>query len=487
MYKNKGGRVLYIGKAVNIQSRVNSYITNYSKLDPKIKVLIDQVTDVEFITTDNDLEALILETNLIKKYKPKYNRMMKDDKNYSWLVITKGEDFPRIELIREKKFKKHDYFGPYANQHPIKRTLKQLRKIFPYRSCKRKIFLYKDKKGKKRFYSSNKKPCLYYHLNLCDAPCANFISKKLYRDNINNIKRFFRSRKFEIIEDLKKQMNEFAEDQKFEKAAEIRDKLEDLAYIAQRIQIRKDMDEIILEIHKKEISITAIERLVTKLKISNLKYVKQFRIECYDISNIAGKSATGSMIVFIDGKPDKSSYRKFRIKTKDTPDDYEMMREVLDRRFKIKGRKGKDKSFRNLPNLVIIDGGKGQLSSALKVLQEYDLKVQTIGLAKKDEGIFKFEDNKFKKIKLRKGSPEFFLIQRIRDEAHRFAIKYHRKLRSKRLVSSKLDGVPGVGEIVRKRLLRAFGSTDNITKASFEELQSVVKNRRTVGNIKKLV
>lgn len=535
IFRDAKNKVLYIGKAVNIRNRVNSYFTKYDQIDPKITIMIDLIRDVEFVTTDSELEALILETNLIKKYKPKYNRMMKDDKNYAWLVITKGDDFPRLKFVREKKLKKHDYFGPYVNLKAIKRALKQLRAIFAYASCNRKIYLYKDKDGKTKLYSSDRKPCLYYHLKLCDAPCAGFTSRNEYRKNINNIKRFFRSRKFEIIHELTSQMNKASESKKFERAADIRDKLEDLKYIAQRIRIEKDMDEKLWKEKKEEARITGLKNLIKKLKVKNLEQTlvqssvsepqlkRSFRIECYDISNISGKSATGSMVVFTDGKADKSNYRKFKIKTKDEADDYQMLKEVFARRFRRKN--GKDKSFKNTPDLIIVDGGKGQLSSVLKILSEYKLKIPTIGLAKKEEEIIKLKTESqkpkargprlkatgsrlkgtgktyglkpsassthsrrnFQVTRLPRGSNELFLIQQIRDEAHRFAIKYHKILRSKKQVKSVLDDIPGVGEVVRKRLLKAFGSAEGIKKAAIEELQSVVKNKRTVENLKKLL
>jgi excinuclease ABC subunit C len=533
MYKNKSGRILYIGKAVNIRNRVNSYFTNFDRLDPKIKSLIEQVTDVEFVTTDSELEALILETNLIKKYKPKYNRMMKDDKNYVWLMITKNEDFPRIEIVREKKKKTVDYFGPFANPKPIRRALKGLRRIFPYRSCNRKIHFKINKNGKKVFYSSDKKPCLYQHLELCDAPCTGRFSKTEYRKNINSIKHFFRSKKFKVVENLKKEMSNFSKNLEFEKAAKIKNKLEDLEYISQRIRIEHEMDEKMWKEKKEEMHEKAQIKLIQRINPKPSKHPKPstpYRIECYDISNISGKSATGSMVVFIDGKPAKNQYRKFKIKTKEEPDDFLMLKEVFRRRFnktkinekKLKGNKRKqkrDESFSALPNLIIVDGGKGQLSSTLKVLEKLKLDIPIVGLAKREEEIIKafsyqlpatssipvagarlnlgspasrslgedWKRYKFKTIKLPRGSNELFLIQRIRDEAHRFAIKYHRVLRSKKQVVSVLDNVPGVGRVIRKRLLKAFGSTDGIKKAKIDELQAIVKNRSTVESLRKLL
>ena len=486
IFKNDKGKILYIGKAVNIRNRVSSYFSNYHKLDPKIALLIDEIKDTDFFTTDTDLEALILETNLIKKYKPKYNRMMKDDKNYTWLMITKTEDYPKVNIVREQKKKSADYFGPFSNPAPIRRALKQLRKIFPYRSCNREMYYFVDKNNKTRFYCSDYKPCLYYHMNLCNAPCTGKEPKTKYRKNVNNIKRFFRNRKFEIIDDLSSEMKKLSQKRKYEEAAVLKSKLEDLTYLAQRIRVEKDMDEQMWLKKKEESSIEATKKLISKLRMKNLEFRDDFRMECFDISNISGKSATGSMVVFIDGKPSKKNYRKFKIKTKEEPDDYEMLREVFIRRFK-KKKSGNDNSFKSFPNLIIVDGGKGQLSATLKVLDSLKLRIPTIGLAKKEEEIFKFENNRFKKVKLRKPSEELFLIQKIRDEAHRFAIKYHKILRSKKQVKSVLDDIPGVGEIVRKRLLKAFGSAENIKKASFDDLQNVVKNRQTVENIRKLL
>jgi excinuclease ABC subunit C len=345
----------------------------------------------------------------------------------------------------------------------------------------------KNENGEKIFYCSDKKPCLYFHLNLCEAPCTGEIEKNVYRKNVNNIKNYFRNRKFKIIENLEKEMRNFASRKEFEKAAIIRNKLEDLKYIAQRMEIEKDMDEYVFKENKRKSQIESVARLIEKSGIENSNSRNNFRIECYDISNISGKSATGSMIVFKNGKPDKSNYRKFKIRSKTSPDDFGMLKEVFSRRFKARQNQKADKSFDTKPDLIIVDGGKGQLSSVLQIMKNLNVNLPVIGLAKREEEIFKFEDGKYKSIKLSRGSKEFFLIQRIRDEAHRFAIKYHRILRSKNQVKSVLDEIPGVGKLVRKKLLKAFGSADNIRKAKIEDLQSVVKNRKTVENIKKLL
>jgi len=482
IYKDSQKNVLYVGKAINLNARVNSYFNNYKRLDPKIKLMIAQISFIEFILAENELEALLLETNLIKKYKPKYNRMMKDDKNYGWLMITTG-DFPNIEYVREKKDKKAFYFGPFINPSQIKRILKDLRKIFPYRSCSR-IITYKTSNDKKKvFYSSDKKPCLYYHLKLCQAPCAQLIISKEYKKNIRYIKQFLKLGALKLKEKLTKEMNLKADNLEFEKASMIRNQIQDLDYITQRIRVDQKMDELEFEKLKSFQSNSASKKLIYSLKKLNIKYLKNFRIECYDISNISGKDAVGSMIVFTNGKKDKSQYRKFKIKLIDSPDDFAMLEEVFTRRFSLKNKKMLGK----YPDLIIVDGGKGQLSSTEKILKNNKINIPIVGLAKKNEEIFFLDKDEFKKIIFQKNSPQLFLIQQIRDEAHRFAINYHRKLHSKNQIYSKVSDIPGVGEVIYKRLLKAFGSYEGIRKAKKSDLINIVKNRRTVENISKLI
>jgi excinuclease ABC subunit C len=485
IYRDKAKSVLYIGKAINLRKRVSSYFANFDRLDPKIKIMVEQINEISFVTTDSELEALILETNLIKNYSPKYNRLMKDDKNYAWLMVTTQEDYPRIQIIRDKKIKSAEYFGPYTDISPIKRILKNLRRLFPYRTCFREIYFFTNNNGEKQIHSSNKIPCLYYHLKLCDAPCTGNISRQKYRENIVMIKRFFKSQKTKIAQELERKMLFFAQKQLFEKATLIRNKLNDLSYISQYIQISDDTNERMVEKTKEEKTKAALLQLIEKLHCKN-KFHKDFRIECYDISNTSGKQATGSMIVFTNGRPDKSMYRKFKIKTKEFPDDFLMLKEVFSRRF-TQSTKALDESFSKIPDMIIVDGGKGQLSSVLTILKGYNKDIPTYGLAKKHEELFQLSNNTLKKIVLRRSSPELFLIQKVRDEAHRFALKYHRLLRSKKHIHSLLDDVPGVGKIIRKRLLQAFGSTENIKKASISKLQTVIKNKRTAENIKKLL
>ncbi|KXK27485.1 MAG: UvrABC system protein C [candidate division WS6 bacterium OLB20] len=493
IYRNSDGHVLYVGKAKVLRNRVRSYFEQYDQTEPKIRKMVPQIDSIEFVVTDSELEALLLETNLIKKYRPKYNTRMKDDKNYVWLRIDSSADFPRISVVREKKGPAAEYLGPYPSTLPVKRILRMLRKIYPYRTCTRIIEEVRtaDKNGtvSVSVKSSDPKPCLYYYLGLCQAPCAGAVSSTDYKKNTASIRRFFTNDKHKLQDELRKAMQQAAADRQFERAAQLRDKAADLEAITQRISIRERTDEKLFAEEKQKRQETALLQLTAKLDMYDLEIKKGFRIECFDISNIQGKHAVGSMVVFKDGKPAKSLYRKFKIKTKDTPDDFAMMREVLTRRLK-RSESSDDESFRELPDLLIVDGGKGQLSSAYQILTEQGFALPVIGLAKRMEEIFipREEDGElgFLKRTLRAGSEGRFLIQRIRDESHRFAISYHRNLRSKSQLKSGLDDIPGIGPVTKRRLLQAFGSMDGIKKANADELNQIIKNRTTVERIIKL-
>jgi excinuclease ABC subunit C len=480
IWKGSDGGVLYVGKAVNIRARASSYLNNYDRLDPKIRAMIDHAVDVEFYEVDSEVEALILETNLIKKYKPKYNRLMKDDKNYVWLKIDWYRKYPKLEIVREQLDKKAEYYGPYPVKFPVTKVLIALRKLYPYCDT--------PPHDDDKFLT---KPCFNYHIGLCSGICAGKVSRLNHRKNINGIRNFFRGRKDKEVNQLKKKMLNLSQKHEFEKAAEIRDRLKDLEYVTQRIRITKEMDELLLTQEKIDFG--------TASQLELFKYLKKYRdfdkldlgttrIECFDISNIQGTNPTASMVVFVGGKMSKSNYKKFKIKSKQTPDDFAMMKEALGRRLKRIGQAGWEK-----PDLIIIDGGKGQLSSAYRTLVEYELdrKIAIVGLAKREEEIFYISDSLndivFEKIVLPRKSGSLYLIQRIRDEAHRFAIGYHRKLRSKGQVYSQIDDIPGVGKIVKKRLFDAFGSMANMSKKSFEELNSVIRNKKTAEAIFKII
>jgi len=486
IYRDKSGTVLYVGKAINLKRRVKSYFQRFDYQIVRIRNMIKQIDSIEYVVADNDLEAFILETNLIRKYKPKYNVSKKDDKNYSWIMIDPSLDFPKIELVRKRTVKKAFYIGPYAAQYPLKHILETLRKIFPYRTCNRVIT---EKNG--RISSSNSKPCLYWYLGLCNAPCAGYLTKKDYRQNVTHIKNFLVNKKEKVLDGLKTNMINLAAQRKFEAAAKIRDKISDLVYLGTKVEIEESTDEMNFRKLKAEGQNRALKELIEALPELKIKFKKNLKIECYDISNIQGAYAVGSMVVFVDGKPAKDLYRKFRIKTNNTPDDFLMHREVQQRRFKKYLDKSEDKSFKTLPDLIIIDGGKGQLSSAYQTQKELDVNVPVIGLAKRFEDIFIVDDQNgridFVKRSLHRQSQARYLIQRIRDEAHRFAITYHRQVRSREESLSTLDKVPGVGNVIKIKLLKAFGDVEKITKASDEELLNVIKNKTTVAKIRELL
>lgn len=454
IYRDKAKSIIYVGKAKNIKNRVKSYFTNQNLLDLKTRALVANIYSVEFLEVDSEVEALILETNLIKKYHPKYNILMRDDKTYSWVKFEKQikgkRDFPRIKIVRdtEKNDKNAIYFGPYLDTVPLKNILKNLRKVFPFVSCNR--VLIEKSTNPLQIKTNNPVPCLYYHLGLCNAPCASLQSKKAYIENINNIKKFFMGFKNNIVVKLQKEMQKYSKAKNYEQAATIRDRINEIKYVTQNIKLDNSVDDVNIAQIKEEQRDNGLKELIEELMFPTefLSYKKGLKFECYDISNIQGKFSVGSMAVMIDGIIRPDLYRKFRIKSKNTPDDFGMLKEVLSRRFSHLDRSA-DKSFSVLPNLIIIDGGKGQLSAAYKILRQLELgnKIPIVGLAKREEEIFKlnlqftnetWEDlskGMFKRIYLPRGSEALFLVQRLRDETHRFGITYHRKLRSKGMLS----------------------------------------------------
>lgn len=503
LYHDSEGTVIYVGKARVLRNRIKSYFNNYYRTDEKTRAMIDVATSIDYVTVDSELEALLLENNLIKKYLPKYNIMMRDDKSYIYVKFehpnggknpsTKPDvqDFPRIELVREKMNDRAEYFGPFPDSMPARRLLKRLRKVFPYRTCNRRIIQLKD--DPITIDTNNSTPCLYYHLGLCNAPCAGLQNKDEYQTNFSNIVKFFRGEKLQIVQSIEKEMLAAARSKDFETAAKLRNRLNDIKYIGTNIRLDRDIDEISIVQDKEARRKKALEELIKFLEFptNKLQLHPGFKIECYDISNIQGTNAVGAMVVNVDGEMRPDLYRKFRIKMKNEPNDFAMLQEVLGRRirnylmhlkyeqepesinqeeytdnegFTVKSAEKAfkpDPSFGTLPDLIIIDGGKGQLSSTYKILMDYNLHdtVPIVGLAKKEEEIFKvigqFEperqislaelpeeaklkyvpvDNQdFSRILLPRRSESLYLVQRTRDEAHRTGITYHRKLRSKQL------------------------------------------------------
>lgn len=491
IYRNLKGKVLYVGKALVLRKRVRQYFDGTHDLGARIASMVKQIDNVEFVIADSETEALILETNLIKKYRPRYNVLMKDDKSYQWLLIDLREDFPKFELVRERtlRHRKAIYYGPYNESMPLKRTLRLLRKIFPYRTCTRKIV--QTKTGVK---SSDVKPCLFYFLGLCNAPCAGFVDKTIYGKNVKAIRNFFENQKEAVLKDLRSEMYTLANKQEFEAAAGLRDRMNDLISISQRIDVDQDTDEHQFRNIKAANKAQALSDLLEIIDNENLQLKQDFKMECYDISNIQGKQAVGSMVVFVNGLPANRLYRKFKITKLDTPNDFAMLQEVFTRRLSkltevLPEAKKPDASFHVAPDLIIVDGGKGQLSSVFKIMSELKVNIPVVGLAKREEDMFIPEISDagellFVKKTLPHGSEARFLMQRIRDEAHRFGITFHRELRLKAQKFSVINEIPGVGKVIGTKLLKAFGSLDGIRNASENELLLVVKNKTTVKKIR---
>ena len=571
--RDQTGVVIYVGKAVNLMNRVRQYFTSSAGKAPKVAAMVAHVQDFEYIITDSEMEALILECNLIKQYQPYYNILLRDDKQYPYVRLNLKEDFPRIEIVRQIKRDGAKYFGPYLAAHSIREVLDAVYKLFPLRSCKKDLS--KIKKGER--------PCLNYQMGRCYAPCAGKVSREEYHEVVKEVVDLLSGKYKKIEKILTEEMYQASEKLDFEKAALLRDKIAVLHRVAERqkagfpdlndkdlfaaaigeseavvqaffvrkgklqeaerfflsngatdeaealdsflkqyyldkthipkkiylgaeledVEIlsqwlsglrgsqveliapkrgdnkklvdmaRKNAAEALVrkeQRRKKEFERTvgAAEALGTVLDIG---YVR--RMECYDISNTQGTDSVASMVVFIDGKPAKKEYRRFRIKTVEGANDFASMEEVLTRRL-TEGFHADDREhgFGAMPDLIVVDGGKGQLSSAVGVLESLGLEdLPIIGLAKREEEVFLPGESQ--PLVLPRTSPALQLLTAIRDEAHRFAITYHRNLRQARTISSELDRIPGVGPKRKKILLEAFESVDAIRRASIDQLAAV--------------
>lgn len=568
LMKDKGERIIYIGKAGALKGRVRSYFTKREDLSPRIRLLINKVADIEYLVTDSQIEALVLENNLIKKHHPYFNVRLRDDKTYPYIKITTFEDYPRLQIVRRMQTDEAAYFGPYTNVSSMRETLSLILQIFPLRTCNKKI------DGKER------RACLNYQIKRCLAPCVGGVSKDNYLQLVKNVCSFLAGKQERVVKDLQAQMERASHNLEFEKAAQIRDKIQTVEKVIekQKMVLPKIKDEDIIGIshnensacleiffvrygkllgeehfimeHKKalekEILTTFVKqfylraasippRIVIPFEIEERESIEDWlsekrggkvffkiprrgeekglinlanknanlhlteslsqdkekggkevldelqnllnltsfplRIEAFDISNLGGKEAVGSLVVFLEGKPNKSDYRRFKIKTVEKADDYAMLGEVLSRRF----QSPPFKPSSLMPDLLLIDGGRGQLNSCLSVLKKLGLsKIPAIGLAKKEEHIFiKNKDGSLSRLVLAKDSKVLHLLQNVRDEAHRFALSYHKKLRKKKLEESRLDKVPGIGERRRQKLLAHFGSLGRIKETSLEDLQRV--------------
>lgn len=592
-FKDDKGKLLYVGKAKVLRNRVRQYFQSRPQTG-RLYTMISKIRDVEIITTDNEVEALILELNLINELKPKYNVNFKDDKSYPYIVIT-NEPYPRVFPTRKKRSDGARYFGPYTDVKNMRYSLKSIRDIFMIRSCS--LNLTDESIGKKKF-----KVCLDYHIKKCEGPCEGLVSKEDYNEMIDAVAKLLNGKTSGLLKEMNERMNFYSSEMLFEKAAKLRDRINSIDVYSSRqkmvdeeiidrdifaferqdndgvgmilkirdgkvigkthfymgnvlekpdeeiienlvtmyynktdfvpdeiylmnelenpdsikewlekrkgskvdfvipkigekyklvFMVKKNarlmLDDLILSKLKRDFTPPSVDALKRDLKLTKLPR----RIECYDISHIQGTDTVASMVVFFDGKPKKNDYRKFKIQSVSNetgrPDDFLSMREVIYRRFKRyvekddKENKNNDESFASLPDLVIIDGGKGQLSSAVQVLNDLGIKdLNIIGLAKRLEEVFLPEHTDPQSIP--KTSSGLKLLQRVRDEAHRFAVTFHKSLRDKRTLSSELTSIPGVGEKVAKKLLTQFGSVEMIKEkinSDFETFEKTIGKKLT--------
>ena len=566
LHKDAKGQVLYIGKAASLRSRVRSYFQESRARDPKTDALVRQIRDLDYIVTDNELEALILESNLVKKHRPRYNIILRDDKHYPFLRLTTDEDFPRLVVARRVAKDGATYYGPFYPATAMRETLRLVRQLFPLRTCRIKI------DGKLE------RPCVQYYIHRCKAPCTGWETREGYWQTVKDVERFLGGRDDNLAKELTREMEEAAGEMKFERAAMLRDQVQALNKVRERQKIisteEEDQDilgvvrqggeacvqlffvrkgrllgresfffdkvsgwsdgeilsafvrqfyarrvtpapeilvsealpeqELIVqwlgqrrggkaEIHapqrgkKREFVAMAEENAALALQTHllsrdnrqqvileelgralNLPALPN-RIEGFDISNIQGTEACGSMAVWENGALKKDDYKRFKIKTVEGADDYAMMQEVLHRRYSRALEEGGV-----LPDLILLDGGRGQLNVGMKVLEDLGLDyVPIVSLAKREEEVYTPES--LQPLTLDPTSPALHTLQKIRDEAHRFAITYHKKLRARRTIQSVLDQIPGVGPTIRTNLLKSLGSARKVREASVAELASVPK------------
>lgn len=428
LFKDAAGQVLYVGKAINLRKRVYSYFRPLQRLAPRVALMVGQIADVETRPAASEAEALLMESQLIKELHTRYNVSFRDDKSFPLLKVTK-EPFPRLMITRRKLADGARYFGPYTDAGLMHAAVQFMRKVFPLRTCRR----------------FPKSPCLEYHLGQCLAPCAGYISAAGYGRIVGDMTAFLEGKRDRLLRELSRRMRQTARDRRFEEAARLRDQIQALTSV----------------IVAKEKSLTAgpLEQLQAALKLPCVPR----RIEAFDISNIFGAFAVGSMVVFTDGRPHKAHYRHFKIETVQGIDDYRMMREILRRRYT-----GSLAGQLPPPELILIDGGKGQLAAACDELAAHALRIPAIGLAKRFEYIFL--PGTSSPIVLLPTSPVLHLLQHVRDEAHRFAIRYHRALRGRTVSDSLLRRLPGIGPRRTAKLLSRFGSVQRLRQATPSEV-----------------
>ncbi len=455
LFRDKAGDVLYVGKAKSLRPRVRSYFQQSQDTRTAIQQLPDRVEDIEVIVTQNEVEALHLEQNLVKRHRPPFNVRLRDDKSFPYIAVTVEDEYPRVMFTRERHRRGVVYFGPYANAKKVRETLDVLNRVFPYRPCE----------GPKPGRHSGI-PCLDYHIDRCLAPCVGYVSKDDYRAIIDQVIEFLSGNTQPIQRELERKMQEAAADERFEEAARYRNRLRSVQHLAERqaadLRSVGTIDVIGL----------AVEDDRAVVQVFPLRDGKMIDRYSFHLENVGGQDLG---IVFRDGVAKKAHYRKFAIKGQVGMDDFAAMAEVVSRRFARLGdvtSEEYDESFASTPNLVVIDGGKGQLSAALAAMQAFDLpRVAVVALAKRVEEVF--VPGRPDPIRLAAHSPGLQLLQRIRDEAHRFAVGFHRQRRDSRSFASIFDELEGVGPARRRALLQHFGSAERFLAASQEELEGV--------------
>jgi excinuclease ABC subunit C len=599
LMKDAEGKILYVGKAISLYNRVRSYFQESSDLGPKNRSMVAKVDDIEFLVVKNEVEALVLESNYIKQYRPKYNVLLRDDKNYPYIKVSLTEDFPRVYRVRSFQRDGNRYFGPYTNSGAVDSTLDLLNKLFAFRTCRYDasnwappINAEPPAGWKQRLLA---RPCTQFYIHRCIAPCVGYATREEYDAVIQQVILFLEGKHEEVVDNLRKKMDEAADNLNFEEAARIRDRIRAVERILERQRIihtegQEDQDVIALASEEDETSaqvfffrggkligreffilqgtrdsspgevmssflqqfyessphipaevIVEVEpddraiiqnwlkekrggvvtlivpkrgeklRLVEMVKQNAQEVLEQqrikwltdsqktqmaleelqdvlnlaappMRIECYDISNTQGTNSVGAMVVFEAGRPRPNEYRRFKIKTVEGPNDFASIQEMLRRRFRRQAQQNEERGEEieqevplehdwAMPDLIIIDGGKGQLSAAMEVLQELHIDVPTTGLAKENEELF--IPGSPDPIILPRTSQGLYMVQRIRDEAHRFGITYHRKLRSDRTFKSVLDEIPGIGPKRKQALMKHFGSVRAISDASVDDLATL--------------
>lgn len=468
-FLDENGKILYIGKALNIRARVNSYFRSDIYDRPRIRQMMPKVEDVQITETNNEVEALVLESALIRKHKPKYNSDLKDDKSYAWIYVSTKEEFPTVKIVRtltKDEYKKGRLFGPYPSGLAVKRVFTYLRKLYPFcTTCD----------------PSEDRPSLYYYIGLCPGPYHGYVSKDEYRENINEIIKFLSGRRKGQIQEMEKKMRNYSKQKKYEKAAELRDRISDLKYLGQDIEFNYHKEPSKYKSKRAISRNLSFEELEMELDVDNLK-----RIECYDISNIQGKHAYGSMVVAQNGAIDRSQYRIFKIKGKETPDDPAMLKEVLQRRTRHIGSE-KDESLGTKPDIILIDGGKSQLAVVKEYLSKNTIlmgvskgkHLKRAGSRQRDEFWIVRNDEVYR-IDIENPA----LLIDLRDEAHRFAITHYRKRAIKESKRSKLESIQGVGDKRRRALLKEFKDINSIKKASVEKINEVINNKKVSERIK---